>query len=102
MPAAATAGASSATTGWPVPMVAMAPAARTTTLAISQGSSSDGVVTKARARPGERSSRPAIRSTGPGERAHTTVVLGAAAVWGATVVPGMAVAIPGAAAARAV
>src|ERR1700734_4146173 len=71
MPAPATPGASSATSGSPVPRVATAPTASTATLAISQGSSSDGVVSSALARPGDRSSRPAVRSTGPGRRRHT-------------------------------
>ena len=66
MPAAATAGASRATNGVPVPSVANTPAASTTALAMTQPSSSDGVVTSARARPGERSARAASRSTGPG------------------------------------
>ena len=52
MAAAAMAGASSATTGWPLPVVAAAPAASTTMLVSSQGSSRDGVVSRARARPG--------------------------------------------------
>ena len=71
MPAAASAGASSATTGTPVLEVAAAPAPSTTTLAMIQPSSSDGVVTSARASPGERSSQLARRSNGPGFRRHT-------------------------------
>ena len=71
MAAAAMAGASSATTGWPLPVVAAAPAASTTMLVSSQGSSRDGVVSRARARPGERSSRLAVRSSQPGWRRHT-------------------------------
>src|SRR5580704_7237067 len=99
MPAAATAGASSVTSGLPVPMVATVPAVRTATLAISQGSSSDGVVTRARARPGERSSRRAVRSTRPGERTHITALPGLAGVLGTVAVPAVAVAaaMPGAA-----
>ena len=71
MPVAASAGASSPTYGVPVASVAAAPAARTATEAMTQPSSSDGVVTSARASPGERSSRPASRSAGPGLRRHT-------------------------------
>ncbi len=71
MPAAATAGASSSTNGVPVATVASNPAPSTTTVAMTHPSSSDGVVTSARARPGERSSRPASRSIQPGWRHHT-------------------------------
>src|SRR5690348_5316762 len=55
MPAAATPGATNATTGKPVSRVARIPAARTTAVATIQPSHSDGVVTSARARPGDRS-----------------------------------------------
>src|SRR3981189_3301385 len=48
---AAMAGGSSATPGGPLPVVAATPAASTTMLVSSQGSSRDGVVSRARARP---------------------------------------------------
>src|SRR4051794_9890676 len=63
MPAPARAGAKSATSGWSVLAVATAPAASTTVLAISHGTSNDGVVSNARANPGERSTRPITRSS---------------------------------------
>src|SRR5579875_1858664 len=72
MPAPATAGANRATYGVPVPRVAAAPAPSTTTVAITQPSSSDGVVTSARARPAEPVSRAASRSAGPGRRRQTS------------------------------
>ena len=71
-PVAATAGASSQTSGWPCPRLTSAPTPNTTTVEISQGSSSDGVVTRARARPGERSSHAAARSSRPGCRRQTS------------------------------
>src|SRR3954470_10522920 len=71
MPAAAKAGATSATSGCPVLAVATAPATSTTTEATSHGTSNDGVVNSARARPRERNSRPARHSSHPGSRHHT-------------------------------
>src|SRR4029434_3436585 len=65
MPAAATAGATRATYGVPVPRVARIPATSTTAVATIHPTSSDGAVTSARARPGERSTRPASRPTHP-------------------------------------
>src|SRR4029450_10044877 len=58
MPAAATPGATRATYGVPVPRVARIPATSTTAVAVIHPISSDGVVTSARATPGERSSPP--------------------------------------------
>ena len=66
MPTAATAGAISQTSGWPAPTWVSAPTASTIVDAISHGSSSEGVVKSARARPGDRSSRAAARSARPG------------------------------------
>ena len=66
MPTAATAGAISQTSGWPAPTWVSAPTASRTADAISHGSSSEGVVNSARASPGERSSRAAVRSSRPG------------------------------------
>ena len=50
MPAAATAGAIRPTHGLPVPRVNPTPASSTITVAITQPSNSDGVITSARAR----------------------------------------------------
>src|ERR1700742_757398 len=72
MPTAATPGAISQTSGCPGPTLTSAPTANTTTVEISQGSSSDGVVTRARARPGERSSQAAMRSIRPGGLRQTS------------------------------
>ncbi len=66
MPIAAIPGASSQTSGSPPIRLNRPPAVKMTTVEISQGSSSVGVVSRARARPGERSRRVATRSTGPG------------------------------------
>ena len=66
MPTATTAGAMSQTSDSPGPRLTSAPTPNTTTVEISHGSSSDGVVIRARARPGERSSRAAARFVRPG------------------------------------
>ena len=66
MPTAAMPGASSQTSDCPPAKLMRPPTAKTTAVEISHGSISDGVVSRARARPGERSSRAALRSTGPG------------------------------------
>src|SRR6185437_14312085 len=71
MPTAATAGAISQTSGWPELTCVSAPAVRTTAVAISHGNSSDGAVSSARARPGDFSSRVAVRSSRPGWRRQT-------------------------------
>src|SRR5262245_44122338 len=72
IPAPATAGANSATSGWPDPTVAAAPTPSTTTVEISHATNSDGVVSNARAKPGERNNRAARRSSQPGRRRHTS------------------------------
>ena len=65
MPAAATAGSSRATYGVPLPRGRGA-GGEHHQVAITQPSSSDGVATSARARPGERSSRRPAARPGPG------------------------------------
>ena len=67
MPTAATAGAISQTSGWSAPSLGQrADGQHHRGLPISHGSSSEGVVNSARASPGDRSSRAAVRSSRPG------------------------------------
>src|SRR5580658_1749923 len=62
----------SATSGRPDPTVAAAPTPSTTTVEISHATNNEGVVSSARAKPGERNNLATRRSSQPGLRRQTS------------------------------